>query len=278
MKITQAWPLAAVLLAACATGDEGAEGMPAASEPVAEAASAADDKPVSIMGTSTERMFNGDYSSPMWLSHRFDGEQSRRFEGDTLVLTMRQTAKEGGLDTALATDEGELPAVGEVSDDLTVCFAYDVDLEGEGHWWAGPKISVNWNRDDEVETSGWHETYIVEIADDDPAQIEARMKDYWDVTFIGETEHDGSTYRHFTFPFEEWDQYWAIRQDYRAEGATSIGPILALWQEHGLPSDEPFDGVKVNIETYGPMEGTVRIDADIPMSYANPPARACDEA
>ena len=275
MRIIHAAPLAACLLAACA-----ATGAPDEAETAAAPASAAEEKPVSIMGTSTDRMYNGDYSSPMWLSHAFDGEQSRRFEGDTLVLTVRQAHPEGGLDTALATADGEeeLPDVAAVSEDLTVCFAYDVDLTGDGHWWAGPKISVGWNRDAEVETEGWYETYVVELADDDPATVEARMIDYFDARFIGETEQDGGTYRHFAFPFETWTQFWAIRQDYREAGATSIGPILSLWQQHGLPSDGTFDGVKVNIETYGDMAGEVRIDADIPMSYANPPARTCADA
>ena len=264
--------LTTALLAACATPQDGAdpEGAPEAvrTGPAEE----------SVMGSQEGRLYKGDYSAPLWLSEAFDGEHERRFEGDTLVLTMSQSAKTGGLDTALATGEDELPAVRDVSDDLVVCFAYDVDLEGEGHWWAGPKISVNWNRDAAVEVDGWHETYIVELADDSPAEIEARMIDYFDARFIGETVQDGGVYRHFTFPFEDWDQYWAIRQEYRTEGGTSIGPILALWQENGLPGDEPFDGVKVNIETYGPMAGTVRIDADIPMSYANPPAAPCTDA
>lgn len=232
---------------------------------------------VAVTGDQGGRLYRGAYSSPLWLSDAFDGEHERRFEGEELVLTMTQRAETGGLDTALATAEGELPAVADVSDDLVVCFAFEVDLEGEGHWWAEPKISVNWNRDAETETTGWHETYVVEVADDAPDVIEARMKDYWDVTFLGETVQDGSVYRHFTFPFEDWDQYWAIRQDYRTEGATSIGPILAIWQEGGLSSTEPMDGVKINIETYGPMAGTVRIAADIPQSYSAP-GKPCTEA
>ena len=262
---------ASLALAACTAASSAGQDSAEATPPGVLADDAA------VSGDQGGRLHKGDYSSPLWLSDAFDGEHERRFDGEDLVLTMTQRAQTGGLDTALATAEGELPPVGEVSDDLVVCFAYDVDLEGEGHWWAGPKISVNWNRDAEVETTGWHETYIVEVADDAPDVIEARMKDYWDVTFLGETEQDGSVYRHFTFPFEEWDQYWAIRQDYRTEGATSIGPILAKWQEGGLSSTEPMDGVKINIETYGPMAGTVRIGASIPQSYKTP-GQPCTEA
>ena len=266
-----ALPLA--VFAACASAPDAT--VPGADAPAASAAPAGGMD--GVTGDQSGYLYKGGYASPLWLSDKFDGEHERRFDGDTLVLTMAQRHPEGGLDTALARPEDEKPPLGEVSDDLTVCFAFDVDLRGEGHWWAGPKVSVNWDHDGGAEIAGWHETYIVEIADDAPAEIEARMKAYWDVTFIGETEQDGSTYRHFTFPFESWDQYWAIRQDYRSEGATSLGPILRAWQEAGLPSAETFDGVKVNIETYGDMAGTVRIDADIPRSY-RAPAETCEGA
>ena len=267
-------PLAPLLLAACATNIP--EPVPGADAPAASAAPAGSLD--GVTGEQTGYLFKGGYASPLWLSDKFDGEHERSFDGDTLVLTMAQRHPEGGLDTALARPEDQKPPLAQVSDDLTVCFAFDVDLEGEGHWWVGPKVSVNWDHDGGTEIAGWHETYIVEMADDDPATLEARMREYWDVTFIGETEQDGSTYRHFTFPFLEWDQYWAIRQDYRSRGATSLGPILAIWQQAGLPSEEVFDGVKINIETYGDMRGTVRIDADIPTSYTNPPATPCDGA
>ena len=264
----------ALLLAACATD---------APEAVADAPTAAPAAaPVSTMdgvtGDQAGYLYKGGYASPLWLSDAFEGTHERRFEGDTLVLTMDQTNQgSGGLDTALARPEGENATVAQVSDDLTVCFAYDVQLTGDGSWWAGPKISVNWGEGDRNGMAGWHETYVIEIASDDPATFEAKMKEYWDVTFLGETEQDGSTYRHFYFPFEEWDQYRAIRQDYRSAGATSIGPILDIWQAGGLPSDEVFDGVKVNIETYGPVSGTVRIDADIPDSYRNPAGAPCEK-
>ena len=259
-------------LAACATPAPGA-GM--AAKESAVAAASADD---GVTGDQSGYLYKGGYTSPLWLSSEFEGTHERRFEGDTLVLTMDQTNEgSGGLDTALARPETEKPTVAEVSSDLKVCFAYDIQLAGEGSWWAGPKISVNWGGGQGDGMSGWHETYVIETASDDPATFEAKMKEYWDVTFLGETEQDGSVYRHFKFPFESWDQYRAIRQDYRSEGATSIGPILANWQAGGLPSDEVFDGVKVNIETYGPVTGTVRIDADIPESLRNP-GEACDGA
>ena len=278
MHTVYASTLTAILLASCAAAPgPQADGMPGPSAR-AEAQAGAEDKPVSVMGTGTERIANGLYTSPMWLSHEFDGTQSRRFEGDTLVLTMDQTHPKGGLDTAIATNEDELPDVADVSDDLVVCFAYDVDLTGEGSWWAGPKISVDWNREAEVETDGWFETYVVETADVAPDVLEARMYDYFDAQFIGETRQDGGVYRHFVFPFVDWMQFWAIRQDYRTEGGTSIGPILGMWQQHGLPADGTFDGVKVNIETHGDMRGTVRIDGEVPQSYRNPSPMTCDEA
>ena len=266
--------LTALTLAACATA-------PSKSAPEADMVapargeSAAD----SVTGEQSGYLYKGGYASPLWLSQAFEGTHERHFDGETLVLTMDQTNDgSGGLDTALARPEDEKPTVAQVSDDLTVCFAYDVQLQGDGSWWAGPKISVNWDHDGGGDgMAGWHETYVIEVASDDPATFEAKMKEYWDVTFLGETVQDGSVYRHFYFPFETWDQYRAIRQDYRTEGATSIGPILRAWQAGGLPSEETFDGVKVNIETYGKIAGTVRIDADIPTSYTAPTSR-CDDS
>ena len=189
-------PFLALLLAACAT--EMPEPLVASDTPSAASASATD----GVTGDQAGYLYKGGYASPLWLSDAFEGTHERRFEGDTLVLTMNQTNQgSGGLDTALARPEGENATVAEVSDDLTVCFAYDVQLTGDGSWWAGPKISVNWGEGDRNGMAGWHETYVIEIASDDPATFEAKMKEYWDVTFLGETEQDGSTYRHFYFPF-----------------------------------------------------------------------------
>ena len=220
-------------------------------------------------------LYYGDYGAPLWTSYTFQGTHDRHFLGDMLVLDVVQDHPEGGIDTALSRNENEKPAVSAVHEKLAVCFRYGVSLHGEGIWWAGPKISVNWNNAAGTETSGWHENYIVETAKETPDQLEQRLKDIFGARFIGETRQDGSTYRHFTFPFLEWDQYWAIRQDYRSEGVTAIRPILDRWTEAGMPASEPFDGVKINIETYGPISGRVRIEADIPGRFEDIPGPAC---
>ena len=228
-----------------------------------------------VRGDPNGWLYKGDYGSPLWLSGDFQGYHDRHFVRDMLVLDVVQNHPQGGIDTALSRNENEKPAVSAVHPKLAVCFRYGVALHGEGIWWAGPKVSVNWNNAAGTETSGWHENYVVETAKETPAELEQRLKDVFGARFIGETRQDGSTYRHFTFPFLEWDQYWAIRQHYRSEGVTSMKPILDLWTGAGMPASEPFDGVKINIETYGPVSGRVRIEADIPGRFEDMPGPAC---
>ncbi|MCQ8183794.1 hypothetical protein [Parvularcula maris] len=241
------------------------------------AASACQSAPEVLAPNDQAARLSGDgvYVAPLWLSEDFEGSHERSLSGGTLLLTMMQTAEEGGLDTAIARDDVPLVPVVEVADALSVCFSYDVQLEGEGRWWAGPKISVGWNTEAGEETAGWYETYVVETAAIPPDMLEGQLTSFFGAQFIGTTRHDGGVYRHFTFPFSEWQQFWAIRQDYRVQGETTLGPILNLWQDNGLPSEKRFDGVKVNIETYGPVTGTVLIEGRIPPSYAAPPELEC---
>ncbi|NNU15709.1 hypothetical protein HK107_05175 [Parvularcula sp. ZS-1/3] len=217
---------------------------------------------------------DGKNTSSIWLSDAFEGEHRRQLSGNRLELTMVQRTPSGGLDTSVGRVVKTLP-LAEVSEALQVCFAYDVALEGEGRWWAGPKISVGWNDEAGEETAGWYETYVVETAAIVPDILESQLKEYFDARFLGETRHDGGVYRHFHLKFHEWDQYWAIRQEYRSEGMTSVGKILAFWQEVRLPSDKRFDGVKMNIETYGPVEGGFSIEGVIPSSYSRPKPPNC---
>lgn len=217
---------------------------------------------------------DGENTSSIWLSDAFEGQHRRQLSGNSLEVTMVQRTRSGGFDTSVGRTVKTLP-LAEVSEELQVCFAYEVRLEGEGRWWAGPKISVGWNDEAEEETSGWYETYVVETAAIGPDILESQLKEYFDARFLGETQNDGGVYRHFHLKFHEWDQYWAVRQDYRSEGVTSVGKILAFWQLDGLPSEKRFDGVKINIETYGPVEGGFSIEGVIPESYATPKVPDC---
>jgi len=130
---------------------------------------------------------------------------------------------------------------------LSICSAYDIDLSGAGRWWAGPKISVNWQGDEAAKHNGddWYENYIVEIASSTPAELhDIFMGDYFKAEELPSTVIAGSQYRHYKIRFHSWWQFWSVRQSYRASGRLPIEPIIDVWLDHGLPSDRIFDGVK----------------------------------
>ena len=265
----------ALLLGACATTEP-------VSEPVSGTTAAS---PTAVVSSGKERISSpgSRYSAPVWYSDSFSGEGTRTLDGQTLVLEMEQTAKDGGIDTAVAFEPPNMvkPDVSEVHPEHYVCFRYDVDLETDGKWWAGPKISVNWidDPDNYHGMSGWYENYIVETASQTPDELVADLTgDYFKGLYLGTTEHDGGTYRHYRIAFMDWTQFYAVRDSWRNEGSTSIGPILAKWSENGL-TDETYDGSKINIETYGPTSGRVEIEGWIPddstVAPSQPPSPDC---
>jgi len=167
-------------------------------------------------------------TSPIYedVSDKFSGSHSRQFQDEVLTFTVDQTHREGGLDVGLSDLDLAPAIVAELPEDVWVCSAYDVSLSGEGRWWAGPKISV----------------------------------------ILPDTIWAGSTYRNYKIRFHDWWQYWSVRQDFRSTGILNIKPILEFWSEHGLPENRRFDGVKANIETYGPIKGSGRLAIDVSTS------------
>ena len=218
----------------------------------------------------------GERSSSAWISDTFEGSKSRQFIGDTLHFEVEQHANEGGLDVGVSHIDFVPVAVFEAKPDLYVCSSYSVELDGPGRWWAGPKISVNWQGEESAKQNGddWYENYIVEIASSSPQELHNLFTgDYFKAEELPPLELSGSTYRNYKIRFHDWWQFWSVRQDYRATGILPIEPIIDTWIAGGLPAERQFDGVKANIETYGPISGTGRLK--VAMSK-DPKLLSCD--
>lgn len=231
-----------------------------ASSSVAPAASHAES--MSAPTSGLEHFEHGARSSSAWISNSFDGSKRRQFIGETLVFEVEQTAAEGGLDVGVSHVDFELAPVSTAKSDLHVCSSYATELEGPGRWWAGPKISVNWQGEESAKQNGddWYENYIVEIASSSPQELHDLFTgDYFKAEELPPLDLAGATYRNYKIRFHDWWQFWSVRQDYRATGVLAIEPIVDTWIAHGLPTDRQFDGVKANIETYGPIKGQGRL-------------------
>ena len=216
----------------------------------------------SAITTGTEHFAFKTLSSSAWVSDRFTGQHARQFHETELHFGVHQTHKEGGLDVGLSERASIAAPVIQAKTELRVCSKYKINLSGEGRWWAGPKISINWQGDEAAKQNGddWYENYIVEIASSTPDELhEIIMGDYFKGEELAPLQLAGSTYRNYKIRFHSWWQFWSVRQDYRASGTLEIEPILDLWIENGLPKNRIFDGVKANIETYGPIKGRGRL-------------------
>jgi len=241
--------LSFILLTACATGLPDAE---VAQEPTDRAEN------------DTRSLITGDYSSPAWVNDRFTGTHVRQLTDNRLDFQIEQTVEGGGWDTGVGLAQEPAIPLGTVARDETICFAYDLDLDASegGKWWAGPKISVNWAAmTDAASTGEWYENYVVEIANQSPDDLEADLFDYFDAESLGKSVIEGATYRHIRLRYQDWWQYWSIRQDYRTEGQLPLDPIFEAWS--AIPRDLTYDGVKANLETHGPVQGRGQIVAFI---------------
>ena len=97
---------------------------------------------------------------------------------------------------------------------------------------------------------------MIEIASSTPQELhEIFTGDYFQAEELPALTLADATYRHYQIRFHSWWQFWSVRQEYRATGVLNVEPIIDLWIAHGLPTDRTFDGVKANLETYGPVEG-----------------------
>ena len=213
----------------------------------------------SDINTSTDHFEFESMTSSAWISDGFEGEKARQFRDGRLHFSVSQTGPEGGLDVGLSEVAFEPDGVKPAIADLAVCSSYDIELTGPGRWWAGPKISVNWQGDEAAKQNGddWYENYIVEIASSTPDELHAIFTgDYFKAEELPTTTIAGVSYRHYKIRFHSWWQFWSVRQTYRQTGTVPVASIVDVWITHGLPAERIFDGVKANIETYGPVEGT----------------------
>lgn len=224
----------------------------------------------SELNFSTNHFEFGDYSSSAWVSDSFTGKHVRQFHTDTLHFGVKQTAKDGGLDVGLSRADYAPVPVQKAIKNLRICSSYETKLSGDGRWWAGPKISVNWQGDEAAKQNGddWYENYIVEIASSTPDELhDIYMGEYFKGEELPPLQLAGSTYRNYKIRFHSWWQFWSVRQDYRQNGTLELEPILEVWIDHGLPAHRTFDGVKANIETYGELTG----NGELRMNMTNDP-------
>ena len=218
-----------------------------------------------IYDNTSSFVFEGRKSSA-WMSDKFSGSHSRQISDDVLTFKVEQFSQEGGLDVGLSLSASESMLVERVADGTSICSSYDIDLSGKGRWWAGPKISVNWQGDESAKENGddWYENYIIETASTSPEELhDILTDDYFSPKILPDIVISGATYRTYKIRFHDWWQFWSVRQDFRETGVVQIKPILYLWAEHGLPTDRQFDGVKANVETYGKISGSGRLAINV---------------
>nr|WP_136252439.1 RICIN domain-containing protein [Ningiella ruwaisensis] len=199
-----------------------------------------------------ERIYAGNYASTAWQSDKFDGSKFRDLNTDRVTISVDH--ENGGFDASFA-GTFSIDKVDNVSNDFAVNASFSQTGSGSGQWWYGPKISVNWISGNPNGNAGWYENYIVDTAKRNPQQMHDWLLNDWDPNnpqneYLGETNHDGASYKHYKFYFNSWVQFWAVRQTYRNSGTTSIKPILNKWRNHGLPNKK-VDGIKFNVETHG---------------------------
>jgi hypothetical protein len=243
---------ASVVLASCTTTilpNPDASVIPAPAQGVASSPA--------VLGT--DHFTLGDYSSSAWVSDSFSGHHARQIQAEALHYAIEQVTEDGGVDIGLSRTDYDPVDVEEAKSGLTVCSTYRTELAGDGRWWAGPKVSVNWQGEEAAKGNGddWYENYIIEIASSTPDELHAIFTDdYFKAEVLQSTKLAGATYRHYKIRFHSWWQFWSVRQDYRETGTLPLEPILDVWIANGLPTGRVFDGVKANIETYGPVRGT----------------------
>ena len=192
--------------------------------------------------TGTDQLFVDRINSPVW-EHDFVGSKYRELSSNGLFVDLEQ--RSGGFDTAIQGDYS-IARVDQVSNDYAIAARLRVDGGGSGEWWYGPKLSVNWVTDcgDSNGCAGWFENYVIEKANISPAEYDARLGH----GYLGSTFQDGSEYKHYRTEFSNWVQFYAIRQDYRNRGTTTIKPIFEMWRANGLPNLR-VDSVRINLET-----------------------------
>lgn len=133
---------------------------------------------IAVESTNQDTLNYGGYNSPVWTDSSFNGSIYRNFWGGYLYTHINHT--QGAIDTAIQTSYSAT-TVDAVKNDYWVGAKYIIN--GNGDWYMGPKLSVNWdNNGHSDDATGWYENYVVERANKSPQQ------------------------------FESWNQFWAVRQ------------------------------------------------------------------
>ena len=267
--------LAAAALTACATADSATTDAPT------------DDfiNAMGVMDSTTERMFDGPWQSTAWISNEFRGTHTRDLDGNRLRFTVdNRHPDKGGWDGSVSRGEDDPfggVAVREVGAGAVACTAYHVDMDvpagAKSKWWAGPKVSVNWAAMESDDNPGdWYENYIITAGSSTAQEWLDGMRSWTEVEDLGRTTIDGQTFRHFKMRFQDWWQFWSFRENLEAGTSVRIKPILDTWVAHGLPEDLEVDGVKANVETYGPMNTAGQISATFNEGGLRAASGACD--
>ena len=248
--------LAAAALTACATAD---------SAPTDDFVAA-----MGVMDSSTERMYDGEWQSTAWISNEFRGTHTRDLDANRLRFTVNNThPSQGGWDGSVSQGEDDPfggVRVAEVGEGAVACTSYHIDMDvpagAKSKYWAGPKVSVNWAAMESDDNPGdWYENYIITAGSDSPQAWLDGMRSWTEVEDLGRTVIDGQSFRHFKMRFQDWWQFWSFRENFNDETSVRIKPILDVWVQHGLPEAFEVDGVKANVETYGPMNAAGQISA-----------------
>lgn len=204
----------------------------------------------------TEHLYTGERFSPAWTSGDFQGTFCREVTGDGEYLSLTLEVQQGGFDTGIAA-QYEPTRVDDLSAPLPVSTTVTPQFSGPGTWWVGPKVLVLENTYYDG-LDGEYENYVVENASQPPEHYHAWLGG--DGKYLGETYQDGGVYKHYLVTYSSWEQFWAVRQDYRQSGAVDMAQILGMWRQHGLPN-EYVGGVKANVETSKEIEGTLTMDS-----------------
>lgn len=186
-------------------------------------------------------------------SEKLDGSACRTgsvtADGSAQTVRVEINVASGGYDAGVARNT--LPEKVDRTFKAEPLHAHlDVELEGSGHWWAGPKFCICKTPDWQGLEGNW-ECYIIESADLSPRDLMGIMK----ATYRGKTIVDGDVYLHYSKPWESWQQLIAIRETYRDEGAMNFAPIVEHWRKNlGLPNWY-MHSPKVGLETTGQIKG-----------------------
>lgn len=193
------------------------------------------------------------YNSPLWLSDTFEGNFCRGITGDVKKFRVDIESEKGGFDTAI-DKRNSVILVDDLVSQKSLFSKIDVRLDGSGWWWVGPKFAIK--EDLSQGLDGNYENYVVENSSKSSKSLHERFTSRG--TYLGQTYHDGSWYKHYYTKYNTWGQFWAIRQNYRNTGAVSLNPILNMWRKNGLPN-EYIGPLRVNLETSGEVKGTVEM-------------------